>query len=255
MSLSRTNEPFLKTIKRQILGITYLLLNPSQLKHIIVRETRYRQRCQNSLSWVKWQEYEEYTGQCDQQTALAQLEQNSPTKALEITPLQVTRIETITKMINGLGKSLKVLDVGCGNGLVSEHISNMGNSVTCADLPMMTSLTHKRRTLLVVAALAEQLAFASDSFDVVVAFEMLEHLWHPQSFLDEANRVLKPDGHLIIEVPEGKEGLRWDCHIQYFTEEILQQMTSTKFTVSEVKILEPVKGVPTPTIIMLLRKK
>jgi 2-polyprenyl-3-methyl-5-hydroxy-6-metoxy-1,4-benzoquinol methylase len=157
-------------------------------------------------------------------------------------------------MVSRLGNGLRVLDVGCGNGIISEHIWKMGNYVTCADLPMMTSLTHRRRALLVVAAVAEQLAFASNSFDVVLAFELLEHLWNPHVFLDEAYRVLGTNGHLIIEVPEGREGLRWDSHIQYFTLEGLKQMPGTRFIVCEVKRLKPVKGVPTPTIIMLLRK-
>jgi 2-polyprenyl-3-methyl-5-hydroxy-6-metoxy-1,4-benzoquinol methylase len=101
---------------------------------------------------------------------------------------------------------------------------------------------------------AEQLAFASNSFDVVIALEVLEHLWNPSTFLDEAYRILKANGHLIIEVPEGKEGLRWDSHIQYFTLEGLKQMPGTRFDVSEVKRLKPVVGVPTPTIILDLCK-
>ena len=59
---------------------------------------------------------------------------------------------------------------------------------------------------------AEQLAFASESFDVVIASEVVEHLWQPQSFLNEAHRVLKPYGYLIIETPEGEEELNYDSH-------------------------------------------
>ena len=250
MSVFRANEPLLKMLKRQILGFTYLLSHPPQLKHVIIRETRFRQRHQNKLSWLKWQEYEEYMLQYDNQIALARLA-HSLAEA-QVTPLQVARIQTISDLVSRLGNGLRVLDVGCGNGIISEHVWKMGNHVACADLPMMTSLTHRRRVLLVVATVAEQLAFASNSFDVVLAFEVLEHLWNPQIFLDEAYRVLKADGHLIIEVPEGREGLRWDCHIQYFTVESLKQMSSTRFTVIEVKRLPPVEGVP--TIMMLLRK-
>jgi ubiquinone/menaquinone biosynthesis C-methylase UbiE len=108
--------------------------------------------------------------------------------------------------------------------------------------------------MVAVAADAEQLAFAPNSFDVVLALEILEHLWNPHDFLDEVYRILGADGHLIIEVPEGKEGLRWDSHMQFFTLESLKQMPGSKFDVREVKRLTPVKGVPTPTIILLLRK-
>ena len=169
-------------------------------------------------------------------------------------PLSVARIQIISDMVSRLGSGLRVLDVGCGNGIISEHIWKMGNYVTCLDLPTITSLAHRRRVLLVVTGDAEQLAFASNSFDVVVASEVIEHLLNPHSLLEEAHRILRANGHLIIEVPEGREGLRWDSHIQYFTLEGLKQMPGTRFDVCEVKRLKPVKGVPTPTIILLLQK-
>jgi 2-polyprenyl-3-methyl-5-hydroxy-6-metoxy-1,4-benzoquinol methylase len=239
----RANEPLLKMLKRQILGFTYLLSHPPQLKRIIIRETRFRQRYQSRRNWLKWQEYDQYIANLVHTSAEGQ-----------VCPLQVARVQTISDMVSRLGNGLMVLDIGCGHGIISEHIRKMGNYVTCADLRALTSLAHRHRVLLVVAADAEQMAFASNSFDIVLASELLEHLWNPHVFLDEAYRVLRANGHLIIEVPEGKEGLRWDSHIQYFNLEDLKQLSSPRFTVCEVKRLKPVKGVPTPTIILLLRK-
>jgi SAM-dependent methyltransferase len=243
MSSFRANEPLLKMLKRQVLGVTYLLSHPPQLKRIIIRETRYGQRYQSKRNWLEWQEYDQYITHLLHSSAEAQAR-----------PINVARIQTISDMISRLGNGLMVLDAGCGFGVISEHIWKMGNYVTCADLPTITSIAHKRRVLLVVAADVEQLAFASNSFDVVLATEVLEHLWNPHGFLEEAYRVLRANGHLIIEVPEGREGLRWDAHIQYFTLEGLKQMQGTRFNVCEVKRLKPVIGVPTPTIILLLRK-
>ena len=243
MSSFRANEPLSKMLKRQVLGFTYLLSHPPQLKRIIIREARYGQRYQSKRSWLEWQEYDQYIANLLHSSAEAQ-----------VRPINVARIQTISDMISRLGNGLRVLDVGCGHGIISEHIWKMGNYVTCADLPTIASLAHRRQVLLVVATDAEQLAFASNSFDVVLALEVLEHLWNPHGFLDEAYRVLRPNGHLIIEVPEGREGLRWDSHIQYFTLEGLKQMPGTRFNVCEVKRLKPVIGIPTPTIILLLRK-
>jgi len=239
----REDESVLKAIKAQILGIVYLLSHPYRLKRIIIRETRYGHRLKSRASWLEWQMYDQYIAHFLHSTDEAQ-----------VCPLHVARIQSILDMISRLGSALEVLDVGCGHGIISEHISKMGNSVTCADLPTITSIVHKRPALLVVASDAEQLAFASNSFDVVLASEVLEHLWNPQGFLDEAHRVLRTGGHLIIEVPEGREGLRWDSHIQYFTLEGLKQMPGSRFAIREVKRLKPVIGVPTPTIVLLLRK-
>jgi 2-polyprenyl-3-methyl-5-hydroxy-6-metoxy-1,4-benzoquinol methylase len=243
MSSFHANQPVLRMLKRQVLGFTYLLLHPYRIKRIIIRETRYGQRYNSKKNWLEWQEYDQYIAHLLHSSAEAQ-----------VRPLHVARVQTISDMISRLGNGLRVLDVGCGHGIISEHLWKMGNYVTCADLPTVTPLVHRRRVLLVVASDAEQLAFASNSFDVVLASELLEHLWNPHSFLDEAYRVLRTDGHLIIEVPEGREGLRWDAHIQYFTLEGLKQMLSARFNVCEIKRLKPVIGVPTPTIILLLRK-
>ena len=238
-----TNGSILTRLKLQVLGITYLLLHPYRIKRIVIRETRYGQRFQSKKVWLEWQAYDQYTAHLLHGTAESQAR-----------PLNVARIQTVLGMVSSAGNGLSVLDVGCGAGVISEHVSKLGNYVTCADLPTITSLTHKRRVLLVVTSDAEQLAFAANSFDVIIALEILEHLWNPHVFLDEAHRVLKENGHLIIEVPEGREGLRWDSHIQFFTLESLKQLPGNKFTVSEYKRLPAVEGVPTPSIIMNYRK-
>ena len=88
---------------------------------------------------------------------------------------------------------------------------------------------------------------------MVLASEIVEHLWSPNSFLDETYRILKNDGYLIISTPEGKAGLRYDSHKYFFTVEILQQLLDLKFKLIEVKRLTDV-GTPTPTIILLFQK-
>ena len=243
MGTFQTDGSMLRMLTRQVLGFTYLFLHPYQIKRIIIRETRYGQRYQNKQSWLEWQEYDQYMQNVMHDSADAQSR-----------PINLARIQTISDIVSRLGKGLGVLDVGCGLGIVSEQISNLGNDVTCAELPTTTALAHKRRVLSVVAAEAEQLAFTSNSFDVVLASEVIEHLWDPRVFFEEAHRVLKVNGHLIIAVPEGKEGLRWDAHIHDFTVEGLKQMLAPRFTLSVAKRLKPIKGAPVPTIILLLRK-
>jgi ubiquinone/menaquinone biosynthesis C-methylase UbiE len=66
---------------------------------------------------------------------------------------------------------------------------------------------------------AETLAFADTTFDLVIASEVLEHLWAPETFIDEAYRTLKPRGFLIIETPEGIAGLNYDSHKNFYTVE------------------------------------
>ena len=230
-------------LKRHVQGVTYLFSHPIQLEHIIIRETRYRQRHRSKQQWVKWQKYDTESSAAQHSTATAYAR-----------PLNVARIQTFSDMVSRLGNGLMVLDVGCGDGVISEPVWKMGNYVTSVDLPTITVLAHKRRVSSVVAGDAEQLAFASKSFDVVLASEVVEHLWNPHSFFDEAYRVLRAMGYLIIETPEGIEGLRYDSHKYYFTVEVLKQMLDKRFNVCEVKRLKPILGAPTSTIIVLLRK-
>lgn len=168
--------------------------------------------------------------------------------------LNAARVQTVSDMVSHIGNGLKVLDVGCGDGAMGEPIRKMGNSVISLELPTIATLAHRCGVPSIVAGDAEHLTFASNSFDVVLASEVMEHLWNPHNFLDEAHRVLRANGHLIIETPEGRGGLHYDDHKHYFTVERLKQMLGARFAVCEVKRLKATGSAQTPTIILLLRK-
>ena len=157
-------------------------------------------------------------------------------------------------MVNSVGSGLRVLDVGCGDGVISEPIAKLGNTVASVDLPTITKLCHKRKASMVSSGDAEQLAFADGIFDLVLASEVVEHLWNPPAFFKEAHRVLKGEGWLIIETPEGKDSLRYDAHKNWFTEDVVKQIVRDAFAVKQFRRLEPELGVPTSTIIVLMQK-
>jgi 2-polyprenyl-3-methyl-5-hydroxy-6-metoxy-1,4-benzoquinol methylase len=194
--------------------------------------------------WVEWQKYDSERAYDALVTAL----HDTRTR-----PFNLERIEIISDLIGRLGNGLKVLDAGSGDGIIGEHVWKMGNHVIAVDLPTVAFQAHRCQGLLALAGDVERLSFASDIFDVVLASEILEHLWNPHSFVDEAYRVLKADGHLIISTPEGIDSLRYDAHKYYFTVESLKQMLGARFDLCEVKRLKPA-GTATPTIILLFRK-
>lgn len=231
-------------IKRQVHGIAYLLSNPYQLKHIILRETRYRFRNRNKKMWIEWQKYDSQRAY----DALVEAMHDTRTR-----PFNQERIEIISEMIAPLGDKLDILDAGSGDGIIGEHILKMGHNVASVDLPSVAFQAHKIQGMLAVAGDAERLSFASKIFDLVIASEIMEHLWNPHSIVDEAYRVLKDDGYFIVSTPEGVEGLRYDAHKSFFTVDILKQMLDKKFEFLEVKRLKPA-FTATPTIILLFRK-
>ena len=173
--------------------------------------------------------------------------------ALITSSLNLARIQIFSDIVSRLGKGLKVLDVGAGDGVISGPIWKMGNDVISIELPTIAAIAHRCGVPSVVAGDAEHLTFASNSFDVVIASEVVEHLWNPHNFFDEAYRVLRADGYLIIETPEGIGSLLYDDHKNYFTVERLTHLLGARFILIEVKRLKPA-GTPTSTIILLFRK-
>jgi ubiquinone/menaquinone biosynthesis C-methylase UbiE len=130
----------------------------------------------------------------------------------------------------------------------------MGNFVASVELSGIIALAPKHRVPFAVAGDIEQLACASNTFDLVVASEVVEHLWDPESFFAEAYRVLKDKGYLIVETPEGKGSLNYDSHRHFFTVEILEELLANKFAFCKVERLQAGGLAQTPTIIVLFRK-
>jgi len=113
----------------------------------------------------------------------------------------------------------KVLDVGAGRGYMSQmlggylkkHGRKPSEVITACDLfPEFFDYPDITCEKL---AFSDRLPFADVSFDVVYAIEVLEHLQNPYSFIREAFRVLKPNGKVIISVPNV---LNVNSRIAYF---------------------------------------
>lgn len=92
----------------------------------------------------------------------------------------------------------RLADLGCGDvplyGIYRDHVSE----VFCVDWP---GSTHGAAYLDQSADLNEPLALEEESFDTVIASDVIEHLHTPQALFDSAARALRPGGKLIIGVP------------------------------------------------------
>lgn len=99
---------------------------------------------------------------------------------------------------------LSILDVGCGSGYGTAEF-DFAESVTGIDISG-EAIRHCRETVLAgnvrfLQAACETLPFADMTFDVVTAFEVIEHTARWPELLTEARRVLKPGGALFISTP------------------------------------------------------
>ncbi len=119
----------------------------------------------------------------------------------DINPL---RCDYIEQRSNGL-KDKRVLDIGCGGGILAEALTLRGANVTgidMADMSLKVAKMHLHESQLDVDyQLTTAEAFSENnagSFDVVTCLEMLEHVPDPESIVASAARLLKPGGDLFF---------------------------------------------------------
>ncbi len=118
----------------------------------------------------------------------------------DINPLRVNWIDQRAPLA---GK--KVLDVGCGGGILSEAMAQRGAQVTGIDMgeaPLSVARLHQLESALEInyqQTTAEQLAEQMPGqFDVVTCLEMLEHVPDPASIIAACARLVKPGGQVFF---------------------------------------------------------
>lgn len=100
---------------------------------------------------------------------------------------------------------MKVLDVGCGGGILSEAMARQGARVVGIDLAQAALEVAQLHALEARVALeyrlisAEELAgTAPGEFDAVTCMEMLEHVPEPEAVVQALGRLVKPGGHVFV---------------------------------------------------------
>jgi len=119
----------------------------------------------------------------------------------EINPLRLAHID---RLANGLAGK-RVLDVGCGGGILAEAMAAKGAQVTGIDLAGRALKVAQLHGVEVGSGVdyrlisAEDLAAeAPESYDVVTCMEMLEHVPQPPSVVAACARLAKPGGHVFF---------------------------------------------------------
>lgn len=127
---------------------------------------------------------------------------NSEFKPLhDINPL---RLGWIAQLSGGLAGK-RIVDIGCGGGILAESMASASAHVTGIDLaekPLKVAKLHQLESgvavdyqLIAAETLAEQ---QPASFDVVTCMEMLEHVPDPQSILNACATLVKPGGWVFL---------------------------------------------------------
>ncbi len=117
----------------------------------------------------------------------------------------LARYRFAARFAERIADAARVLDAGCGSGYGTAEF-HRASSVVGADLSA-EAVDHARRNysrpgVRFLQATCEALPFADGAFDLLVAFEVIEHLAHWQLMLTEARRVMRPAGVLLVSTPK-----------------------------------------------------
>lgn len=124
-------------------------------------------------------------------------------------PMAISRVETraqtpwILEMIRKyIGYRAEILDVGSGAGFFANEAAVAGHKVTGLDVSdaslKVAELMDRTQTVRYVEGNAYHMPFRKESFDVVVALDLLEHVSDPEKIMSEMTRVLRPGGLLFF---------------------------------------------------------
>lgn len=142
------------------------------------------------------------------------------------------------KLVNdkfGPIKGKNVLEIGCATGDLLSKLADAGAVAKGLEISDFAADIARKRGLDVTTGTVEQyVSEPYDTFDIVMAFEVIEHVTSPSQFLKDISKLLKPKGLLFLSTPNYSCAHRFTQewfgfkasyeHIYFFTLEILRRM-------------------------------
>ena len=130
-------------------------------------------------------------------------DQNFMKKELAFNSFKSERIATVLKMIDKEPK--KILDVGCGIGILDKYLGERGHQITGIDiLEDSIKIAQKyfsNKNVKYICGDVLEMKPLKDSFDLILFLETIEHVENPTAFLKRFRELLKPNGELIVSTP------------------------------------------------------
>jgi len=122
----------------------------------------------------------------------------------------VRQRETLKALISFLRKTplpkpQKYLDLGCGDGSFTLKVAEVLNASEIYGVDVASEVLSQAEgkgiKTFVIDLNTSRLPFADGEFDIITAFEVIEHLWNTDNMISEAFRVLKRGGLFILTTP------------------------------------------------------
>lgn len=135
-----------------------------------------------------------------------------------------------------------ILDVACGNGSILRYLKSLGyeslHGLEIADYAVLR-LTQEGITM--HSGMLPDIPLEDDSFDVVIASQVLEHIIRRGRFVSEIRRLLKPDGKALIFVPDNCLGpIDEKEHVIKYKAESLRQFLGQYFGQVDIQTIQDI---------------
>jgi len=173
--------------------------------------------------------------------------------------------DALARAFGSLVRAGSVLDIGAGDGTVAELLAPSARAYTCLELSETLTAAARGRlapfdNVRVVRADMHRLPFAARVFDQVLMLNVLAYATRPQHALDEAVRVLRPDGELLIVTLARHEHLDvaaqyGHAHAGFETRWLKKRLASQGMSIERCAITSREKQRPHFEIITCLARK
>ena len=165
--------------------------------------------------------------------------------------LRVAWIKTFRRRLENVAvykSEGRILDVGCGPGFFLEAAKEMGYTDLWGIDPSdyIVGVSREKFGEKILQGTIESDELKPESFDILTAFDVFEHIYRPVAFLDRAHELLKEDGVIAFTTPNPKSflarvfGKQWVSfkmpeHVFYWSPETVRKVMEEKFEIIEVR--------------------
>jgi 2-polyprenyl-3-methyl-5-hydroxy-6-metoxy-1,4-benzoquinol methylase len=141
--------------------------------------------------------------------------------------MKLAHFKSRMKSISSCIPTGQLLDVGCSCGYFLEVAAEQGYEVTGLEFSeVAVAAAHPSvRTRIIRAGLDKLSADHERRYDVITAFDIIEHLDSPKQFLYDASRLLRPGGAIVISTPDADHVLRYVMKSRWPMLQAMQHLT------------------------------